>query len=916
MEKESGRVEFRGFPYNPYPIQIDFMEALYRSLDQGGVSLLESPTGTGKTLSIICSALQWVFDQRQKEGLGKRVVSDQNHKGEGQIGSDDEPDWLRNFVVDNDNLSPDKNNKKKLGFKKSDKQKKGLVSGDFKRGDRCGKKENGCFRTKNDGMDLYEEEFLLEDYESEEEGGSSAGKSMTKRKGVAGNSIPSSSDEEEEDGSDEEEKGLKIFFCSRTHSQLSQFIKELNKTAFANEITAVCLGSRKNFCINEEVLKLGNSARINERCLELQRSRKDGLLKIKKLDSEGKIRQTKATCGCPMLRKHKLQRQFKSEASQEVALDIEDLVRLGKSIGTCPYYGSRSMIPRADLLVLPYQSLLLKSSRESLGLKLKDNIVIIDEAHNLADSLIGMYDAKVTALQLDNVHSQIERYFARFCNLLGPGNRRYIQTLMVLTRAFLQTLRNENDSSSVNTCQEEEKFAEAKAILDTSMAINEFLFSLNIDNINLVKLIHYLKESNFVHKISGYGEKIASLQRDFTPNNREGNVEEDSILSSFQAFVSMLISLTNSDGDGRIIISKNQSTYSGKQEGSIKYIMLTGEKIFSEIVNEAHAVILAGGTLQPIEEIRERLFPKISHDKLHFFSCGHIVPSKSILPIAVPCGPSGRSFDFSYGSRSSSIVIEELGLLLCNLATVVPEGIVVFFSSFEYETQVYNLWKTSGILERIMKKKRIFREPRKTNDTELILKEYKETIDGLSLSGEDGAQHRGAVLLAVVGGKISEGINFSDGMGRCIVMVGLPYPNPSDVELMERVKYIDSLGQSNLTKNNQISVTNEYYNGDTQSAFSILRNCRRRGKEYYENLCMKAVNQSIGRAIRHINDYAAILLVDKRYAFDSLQRSLSHPTNKLPQWIKDSFVSASDSYGQVHRLLHQFFKFNQKKHCL
>lgn len=109
---------------------------------------------------------------------------------------------------------------------------------------------------------------------------------------------------------------------------------------------------------------------------------------------------TKASSGCPMLRKPKLQRQFRSEVSQQGALDIEDLVSLGRSIGTCPYYGSRSILPEADLVVLPYQSLLSKSSRESLGLNLKNNIVIIDEAHNLADSLISMYDSKITLMQV------------------------------------------------------------------------------------------------------------------------------------------------------------------------------------------------------------------------------------------------------------------------------------------------------------------------------------------------------------------------------------------------------------------------------------------------------------------------------------------------------------------------------------
>ena len=194
-----------------------------------------------------------------------------------------------------------------------------------------------------------------------------------------------------------------------------------------------------------------------------------------------------------------------------------------------------------------------------------------------------------------------------------------------------------------------------------------------------------------------------------------------------------------------------------------------------------------------------------------------------------------------------NLQIQELGLLLCNLTTVVPEGIVVFFSSFDYEGQVYDAWKASGILDRIMKKKRVFREPRKNTDVESVLKEYKETIDALSNGNlKDNPALSGAVLLAVVGGKISEGINLSDGMGRCIVMVGLPYPSPSDIELMERVKFIDGLGNQNSKRTLDLSISNEAYSGDVKAGFDILRSCKHRGKEYYENLCMKAVNQAIG----------------------------------------------------------------------
>jgi len=37
---------FDGFPFPPYPIQQELMEALYTVLSEGGVGLFESPTGT------------------------------------------------------------------------------------------------------------------------------------------------------------------------------------------------------------------------------------------------------------------------------------------------------------------------------------------------------------------------------------------------------------------------------------------------------------------------------------------------------------------------------------------------------------------------------------------------------------------------------------------------------------------------------------------------------------------------------------------------------------------------------------------------------------------------------------------------------------------------------------------------------
>ena len=48
----------KNFPFTPYEIQIEFAEKLYEIIGTKKLGILESPTGTGKSLSIIVGSFQ------------------------------------------------------------------------------------------------------------------------------------------------------------------------------------------------------------------------------------------------------------------------------------------------------------------------------------------------------------------------------------------------------------------------------------------------------------------------------------------------------------------------------------------------------------------------------------------------------------------------------------------------------------------------------------------------------------------------------------------------------------------------------------------------------------------------------------------------------------------------------------------
>lgn len=72
--------------------------------------------------------------------------------------------------------------------------------------------------------------------------------------------------------------------------------------------------------------------------------------------------------------------------------------------------------------------------------------------------------------------------------------------------------------------------------------------------------------------------------------------------------------------------------------------------------------------------------------------------------------------------------------------------------------------------------KKIFYEPKDSKiQMDKFLRNYYQTIDkGINSKIIIGS---GAILFAVFRGKMSEGIDFANNYARCVVAVGIPYPN-------------------------------------------------------------------------------------------------------------------------------------------
>ncbi len=260
--------------------------------------------------------------------------------------------------------------------------------------------------------------------------------------------------------------------------------------------------------------------------------------------------------------------------------------------------------------------------------------------------------------------------------------------------------------------------------------------------------------------------------------------------------------LGNGRGYARILTRK-----AGPIEAvSLSYRCLDPGAEAGMLIGQARSVILMSGTLTPTSMYRDILgFPNDTVEKQY----QNPFPPENRLSLIIPSATtrfSRRGFD----------EFLRIGKICSDAINEIPGNVAVFFSSYEMMDHVYRyIYGKSP--------KKVFRE-----SPHISKAEKHQLLEGFRNSG-------GGLLLAVIGGSFSEGIDLPGDLLNGVLIVGLPLQRP-DLETTELIKYYDG----------------KY----------------RRGWDYgYVFPAFTKALQSAGRCIRSESDRGVILYIDERYAW-------------------------------------------------
>lgn len=306
-------------------------------------------------------------------------------------------------------------------------------------------------------------------------------------------------------------------------------------------------------------------------------------------------------------------------------LDIENLAGAGEEMQACSYYASRESIQLAQVIMLPYQILLNKYTRKEVGINLIGSIIIIDEAHNLLDSIAQIHSHQVSLEQLQSIQQQIILYKMKYSKQLSTRNLLQINKILYTVKRLNGLVRK------IKETDETTNKPTTKILRTYELSSEAEIFSINLFELlvfcrltqfpmklqGFVKNCYYKSMSNNERKSTEIDEKNASNIPSSTKNllkslearnvskkpstsvkevddeskntcqqlNEErGEKKFNTVLNgSIFSFISFLEAVVDTNEDGRVLL-----TGSG-----LKYSVLNPGSYFQDIIREARSVIIS-----------------------------------------------------------------------------------------------------------------------------------------------------------------------------------------------------------------------------------------------------------------------------------------------------------------------------------
>ncbi|XP_076294885.1 Fanconi anemia group J protein homolog [Lasioglossum baleicum] len=524
--------------------------------------------------------------------------------------------------------------------------------------------------------------------------------------------------------------------------------------------------------------------------------------------------------------------------------DIEDLVASGKQRGLCPYFAARNFMEIADIIFCPYNYLIDPDIRESMQLNITDHVIILDEAHNIEDICRDVASVDFREDYLDAA--------AADCMYLA-GKRRTGAPKYDIVQAYI--LRLKEYLKSITLTKPDYNSENLSSPYWTGAELLE-LFNMN----NLGETAY----PAFLNACSAALDDFKEAKEQTRDNPPESISQATKILIEHLMYCMKMISSPQYTNDYRACVTETtvkdfrqvqddtwQSAKNGGQRvRTLKLLCMNPGVIFAPLAKAARCIILASGTLTPTTSFQSELNTKFDH----VLNTGHVIPKEQVFATCVPRGSHNVSLKATYQNVNGWAFQDELGQVLLDVCESVPHGILCFFSSYNMMNTQLSRWKKTSIWNKMSDIKQVFLEPRYGGDLNNIMNDYraviKETADGPS------GGINGALFLAVFRGKVAEGIDFRDDEARCVVTVGIPYAVRKDPVIDMKFKY-----------------------NDMNVARGLLK-----GSDWYSIQAFRALNQALGRCLRHMKDWGAVLLVDERFL------SADNKDN-LPKWVKTMWTN-------------------------